>query len=327
MKVLVATKSLEVFHALQGRNDVQIEEALFSGQVYDGLAGARLVVIDFDDLVPHPHSIEMLREVLADSGTLSVSSEEFLAQPDRWLADAMRATGEMTTLPDKMAIAIVSYSGGTGRTTLAIDTALHFARRTRLPVLLTEFTYGVSSISALTGLTMPHLFDLTTQVDAIPSKWKGVTLAPMDYENCQDLPLTLLSKFMHDQMGHHVLTVVDAQWPHALLGSIRDQIDRWLVIANPRPDSIENARKLKEELGQNASIVLNQVGGASDTLALQGVERDLVLSNIQNVDRFEGQIGKKILSLTYGTANWRRYEPKNAFARLGRRLGLSRNSA
>jgi MinD-like ATPase involved in chromosome partitioning or flagellar assembly len=282
----------------------------------------------------------MLKGVLAEKGVLFVSGQEFLSQPGRWLAEARAAKGEPTVLPQQKAVAFVSYSGGTGKTILALDTAVHFARRTKMPVLLTEFTYGDSALAAVTGLDGPYLFDLATQLDVEAAKYKGVTLVPMDYEHCQDLPVRQLEQYFEEQMAQyfekqmaeHVLMVVDSRWPHGLIGAVQEKIDEWIVLATPRIDAVENARRLhqdlvklkeRKELGPQASvsIIINQKSTA-DSLALAGFERALDLPTVRQPDRFEGQLGREILSLIYGKKNWRRYEPKGFLANLGRRLGL-----
>lgn len=324
MKVLIATPDLAVFDAFEGVDGVEYEEALFTGGLYDELPGAQLVIVDFDKLVPHPYSVEMVRDLLENSQVPYVSSEDFLAEPDRWIMEARRARGEITGLPSKRSIAFTSYSGGTGKTVLAIDTALHFARRTRLPVLLTEFTYGESALAALIGRDVPHLFDLSTQPDIEPAIWKGITVIPMDYENCRDLSVQLIGRYLKEQLARHVLTAADVQYPHALLSAIRDEIDQWYVVATPRPDAVENARKLKEELGRRAGIILNQKG-TLDGIALTGIDRLLDLPDVGQADRFEGRLGKRILAETYGEKNWRQYEP-NLVTRISRAFGRGRNS-
>src|SRR5947209_1718309 len=121
MKVVVATRSLDVFDALQriGINGTGSQSALFTGQVYDALPGANLVIIDFEDLVPHPYTTDMLRGLLTESHVLFISSADFVARPDHWISEARRAGGLATDLPKKRTVAFVSYSGGTGKTTLA----------------------------------------------------------------------------------------------------------------------------------------------------------------------------------------------------------------
>jgi hypothetical protein len=324
VKVLVATPDLAVFDAFEGVDGVEYKEALFTGGLYDELAGAQLVIVDFDKLVPHPYSTEMVRDLLKNSDVPYATSDEFLAEPDRWIMEARRVRGEITGLPSKRTVGFTSYSGGTGKTVLSIDTARHFARRTRLPVLLTEFSYGESAITALIGDDVPHLFDLATQPDAEPASWGGVTVVPMDYENCRDLSSQLIGKYLRERMAEHVLTVIDAQYPHALLSAIEDEIDQWFVVTTPRPDAVENARKLKDELGRRADVVLNQKG-TLDSIALSGMERALDLPDVGQADRFEGKLGKSILAETYGERNWRQYEP-NFIARIGRTFGFSRNS-
>jgi hypothetical protein len=314
MNVLVATKALPVFDVLQGVEDIECEGALFTGQVYEACSEAALVVVDFEDLVPHPYTTEMLQGLLTESGIPLVSSGEFLAQPEHWITEARRRKGEITHLPDKKTIAFVSYSGGTGRTTLALDTARHFARRTRRPTLFAEFTYGQSALAALVGeVEMPHLFDLATQPDAEAITWHGVTLMPMDYEHCRDLPIALIDKYLKKQIAGHVLTVVDTCWPHALIRTIENAIDQWLVLATPRADTIANADALKEELNRNAAIILNQKRGVGDRVATMGWGRALDLPYIQQPDRFEGKLARSILEEVYGLDNWRIHEQKKRF--------------
>lgn len=323
MKVLVATPELAVFDAFQGIDGIEYKEELFTGGLYQELPGVQLVIVDFDKLVPHPYSIEMIQELLENSEVPYVSSREFLAEPERWILEARRVRGEITGLPAKRIVAFASYSGGTGKTVICIDTALHFARRTKLPVLLTEFTYGESALAAFSGQEVPHLFDLTTQPNTAPAVWKGVTLIPMDYEHCRDLAMQLIGRYLKEQMARHVLTVIDVHYPHALLGAIRDEIDQWYIVATPRPDAVENAQKLKEELGRRAEIILNRKG-TLDSIALGGIERALDLPDVGQADRFEGKLGKQVLSHIYGKNNWRRYEPSFA-ARIGRALGFGRH--
>jgi len=314
VRVLVATKELAVFDTLQGIPNLDFSSALFTGQIYEALPGAQLVVVDFDDLVEHPYSVGMLRGILSDSDVPFVSSEEFLAEPDRWVQEARARGGEASDLPTKRTIAFVSYSGGVGKSVLALDTAAHFARRAKLPVCVLEFTYGESAVAALVGQTIPALFELATQPDVEPTVWNGVTLVPMDYDNARDLSIQLLGKYLKDVVREHVLTVIDAHWPHALIGAVRDEIDRWYVVATPRPDAVDNAQKLAAELGPKASVVMNQKGGMVDSIALSGVDRALELPVVKEPDRWGGKLGAKVLMHTYGEGTWGAYEPKGMFS-------------
>jgi len=324
MRVLTATKALAVFNALEDFEDVEHKEALFTGQIYEALPEVQLVVVDFEDVVEHPYDAEMIRRIFAEKEILFASSAEFLAQPDHWIEEGLQVRGELTKLPSKRVIGFASYSGGTGKTTLALDTAIHFARRTGMPVLVTEFTYGVSALSAVTGLDIPHFFDLATMLDVEAARWKGVTLAPMDYEFCQDLPIPQIARYLKREIDRHVLTVVDATWPHALLGAVQDAVNEWFAVATPRVDAVENAQKLYKELNPGkASMVINRKGKVLDSLALSDVNRALDLPDVRQPDRFEGKLGREILSQTYGSRTWRQYE-KGFIDRLRDRLNPNR---
>jgi hypothetical protein len=323
MKVLTATKNLAVFDFLQDLEDIEQTEALFTGQIYDALSEIQFAIVDFQDVVEHPYDVEMLRRVFAEKDILFASSDEFLSQPEHWIEEASRVRGRLTKLPKKRVIALTSYSGGTGKTTLALDTALHFARRAKTPVMIAEFTYGVSALAELTGLEMPHLFDLATQLDVEASSWKGVTLVPMDFETCQDLPIQRIGRYLQEEMNRHVLTVIDATWPHPLIGAVQQEVDEWFAVATPRVDAAANARKLRDELGDRASIIVNGRAGVVDAFAVSQLKQAHTLPKIRQPDRFEGKLGKQVLSLTYGPKTWRRYE-KGVIGRLRDRIAPGR---
>ena len=68
MNVLVATKALPVFDVLQGIEGIECKEALFTGRVYEASSDVQLVVVDFEDLVPHPYTMDMLQSLLTEQG-------------------------------------------------------------------------------------------------------------------------------------------------------------------------------------------------------------------------------------------------------------------
>jgi hypothetical protein len=331
MKVLVATKSVKVIERLHAEPDVEIEPALFTDQIAKAIPSARLVIIDYEDVVEYPYSLGMIQGLLAEAHEKhklpQATSAEFLADPEEFLRRMSRVIYREGELPDKLTVAFAAYSGGVGKTTLSMDMALHFARRTEQPVLLLEFVHGASALAALTGLEMPYLFDLVPNVDLKPAVFKGVTLIPMDYDNCRLMPAEQIGKYLKRQMANHVLTVVDTIWPHGLIESIQDEVDEWLVVTTPRLDAIENANKLVKELGAKASIVLNQKRGPVDRLALAGIERGLDLPYMERVDQWQGKLGAQLLLHVYGPA-WRNYDkPKNIADAVGRYFARTRGAA
>jgi Mrp family chromosome partitioning ATPase len=324
MKVLVATASVEALSHLQGCSGLSVQPVLYADQVAEALAAKdapQLIILDWSDVVLDSYPVQRLKErvsQLQQSGAVCLSSQEFLAQPDRYLKAARESARDAdANLPlGRQCLAFVSYSGGTGRTTLALDTALHFARRTKRPVLLAEFTYGISALRVITGLKLPSLYDLATQLVEVPAHWQGVSLVPMDYENCQDLSVQLFGQYLKRQIAAHDLTVVDSTWPHGLLSAIAGEVNRWLVVTTPRSDALANARRLKAELGDKATVILNRHERANG-LDLAGLGEPWELPPLGRAARFDGELGKRILAQVYGVANWRGYESSNLLANLG----------
>lgn len=327
-EILVATRNLAVFEALDQRN-IPYQAGLFTDEVVEALPRVRLVILDEADLVPLKYSTAALYGMLAQQGIPNYTSSQFLQAPDEVLAPLLKGQARKgSPLPPKRTIAFVAYSGGTGRTTLALDTALQFARaterHTEFPALLIEFTYGASALQALTGLQMPTLYELLTEVDQVgPTQFRGVTLLPMDYSTARDLSVEMVRGFLRKQISRHTLTVIDSQWPHGLLPAVRDQVDQWLVVTTPRVDAIVNAQRLAAELGEKAAIVLNQKGGLLDTLALSNLRRDLELPKIPRPDLFEGKrLGEQVLRWLYGKQPWTKiyHRPRRWWEKLlGRR--------
>lgn len=306
MKIIAATKNVEVLEALQNAKGVEVATALFTGQVNEALGRAQLAIVDFDELVPHPFTVDKLKEVLVVSGVQVITSQDFLTDPQEWLAEVRKARPAGPAL-EQRTIAFTSYSGGTGKTTLALDTALHFHRRSRRPTLLVEFTYGRSALESLTGLEMPDLYGLVADREAKPAVWNGVTLVPMNYERAGALPSDLVGRHLTKLIGDHILTVVDLMWPHGLRAAILDKIHHWFVLAVPRPDAVENARQLGQELPSEVSIILNRSGGAVDSLATAGLGQALNLPELRAPLRWDGNLGRRILPMVY--SDWKKYEP------------------
>ena len=346
MKVLVATKEPLVFDELANRaSDAELIAALDTGRLYASIPTAQLAIIDYRDLVPHPYSTDCIRRLLSSATLRQCSSQEFLASPEAYLSggDARRPSqrsgsrrwlpwrprslsSRAFALPDKRTIALTSFSGGTGKTSLALDTALHFAAQTEhrlpLPVSVFEFTYGGSALNALIRSDAPPVDELMRQPELEPSSFHGVTLYPMEYDAMRPIPVDRVRRYLQEQMSNHVLNVIDAIWPHGAVSLIGDDVDLWIVLTTPRIDAVENARKLQQRLAaeygeDKVVIAVNQMGGLGASLSLLGFDRDIEIPRIQEAEVFfGGRIGKQILGHTYNSL-WDDYERAG---RRGRRL-------
>ena len=310
MKVLVATRESAVFDALKSAPEVEETIiALVTGKVYEALPEAQLVIIDYGDVIPHPFSLDMIRGLLSRRSELGLcSSAQFLADPKQYLG--RRSHRRMLPLPQRKMIAFTSYSGGTGKTSLALDTALHFAQETGeelpLPVGLFEFTYGGSALQALLNLDgQPAVHDLAAQGNAQPTEFSGVQLYPMDYAQVRLLSSDRVTHYLRQQISNQVLTVVDSSWPHGLVTGVGDDVDLWVVVTTPRIDAVDNARRLSEELqrdyGEDKVVVaVNQMGGLGASLALMGTRRQLELPQLpSSKGLFDGRLGRQVLTYLY----------------------------
>lgn len=330
INVLVATKNLSVFDPLKKRDPVNIHTALYTGEVAARLGQATLVIVDWDDLTAYPYSITYVHEALirrqSEGTTIFVTAAEFLDDPDGWLTQAqtMSPANGREPLPQRV-IAFTSISGGVGLTSLALDTAHTFARHAQTAVALVEFTVGASALALNTNRDAPPLWDLINTPDLAPARWNGVDLYPMNYDHCQLLPEDQVGDYLKSRFANYNLIVIDAgHWPHPLMGPIvQELVDRWLVVAVPRPDAIENARILADRLGHKASLILNQMGSLADQVAVLGFDHALKLPRLERVERYDGRLGHKILTHIYGR-RWT-YEPRSRLASLwpGRAFGRS----
>jgi hypothetical protein len=327
MKILVATKERTVFDILSTIKDAETVTALDTRRLYEAIPGSQLAIVDYDDLVPQPFSTEFVRKLLGEAPLQHCSSAEFLASPNSYVGSATPSRRPYQ-LPAKRTIAFTSYSGGTGKTSLALDTALHFAAQTKkrlqLPAAVIEFTYGSSALASLVGADHPTLDELVVQPELEPIHFQGATLYPMDYDKMRSLSMEQVGRYCRQQMSHHVLTIVDTIWPHGLVSAIGQEVDLWVVLSTPRVDAIENARKLQQELatdyGSNRVILaVNKMGGMAAMLALMGTRRELELPQVKQSEMlFGGRLGKQVLTYLYNSV-WKDLESRRSPRRERRR--------
>jgi len=318
IRVLVATESAEVRRLLEQRGHVRFEIALHTSAIKKLLPDAHLVIVDYNDLVEYELSEAEIRAEILAARVCECTSSNFCNAPDRFLSGtAVNRPGQMLNLPSRYCIAFVSYSGGMGRTTLALDSAFHYAENVAKPArakskpgngqtnanpaLLVELTYGVSSLMSLTGLEVPTISQLATDPDAQIQRYRGVSLLPMDYHYARLLPNDLLRRHLGQQMDRHQLTVLDCIWPHGLVEAVRERVDLWIVVATDRPDALENARRLQSELAasgpdQQVWLLLNQ---AAERKANDTLEWQIKLPRIATADEYRGELGRAILSAVY----------------------------
>lgn len=288
IRVLVASRNEAIPAALAaasvGKTRIELVEAVSTQVAYASLAGCALAIVDREDLIPSPGtSLEMLTRTLAQSGIPAVSGVEFAATPSAWLERATAAVGLLNALRPK-AVMMTGYSGGTGKTTLALNLVRYAAGTLRLPVALIEVAFGAGALRALTDPTLPDLYDVLTQAREIGT-WEGTTLLPMDYSAAR----LLLSRagevlgLVREIVGRHVLTVIDAAGANPFRSILQQAVEHVLVVADPRADAIANAGVMAADAAE-ADIVLNKVNGLGDQIALSGVKCTCKLPHVSRPD-------------------------------------------
>lgn len=319
VRVLVATQAEEVYQLLGSHDNVQYDIALYTGTIKDLLPQVQLIIIDYEQLVEYPLSETEIRELILGADIPQCNSQDFINNPDRFLGElVMNRAGNMLSLPESYCIAFVSYSGGTGRSTLALDSALYFAKqmqkgrgRAANPqapgpggTLLVEMTLGVSSITSLCGVEMPRLYQLATDTDARPHQFRGVDMAPMDYENVRVLSSEFVQRYFNRRVKEYQLTVVDCSWPHGLSDAIASLVDLWIVVASRRPDTISNAHRLEDELQRQYGeekvwLLQNMVDNNKKSVDGSSLNWHVRLPRISAPDEYRGILGQAVLSRVF----------------------------
>ncbi len=306
VRVLVATSCVEVHAALESIAPYQAQEAVTTRGVYHALPNVQLAVVEIDSLIEEEVSRATLVEILNSSPLPWTTPERFLADPTTWRAHALAAAGNFQSFPPATA-ALTSYSGGVGKTTLALDAAVHFASRTKLPTAVVEFPYGPSALRVITGVTEgAGLVDVAHSDEVKFPAWRGVSLVTVNYDEVGGLlkPEEAAQSFERIRAAH-ILTLVDSEFPHPWLETIARQIGTFLIVAAPRADAWNNAAALKQamqrrpDIFQHPQVVFNLVEGWGDRLTQMGLERTMDLPRIKNPERLDGRLGTHMLRAIY----------------------------
>ena len=249
-----------------------LRESFSTQGALQNLPGANLVILG--EVVPLPGlSTEILTKTLDASEIPVVSVAEFLEQPDEWLSRARLAGARQVTILPVRQVNLVNWSGGVGKTTLAMAICKRFVERTSLPAALLELGMGGCALQARVSEEIPEFFALSTQ-NAPAARWHGVSLYPMDGRTAEVMwaeePERVL-RFIAQIRKQHTLLVVDAFPGHTLFSELSSpQPDRLnLIVASPRDDTLLQARRLQEELGKEAQIVLNMARSLADQAGTQ----------------------------------------------------------
>jgi hypothetical protein len=262
-----ARPNQEVISFISKRSDVFMREAFTTRGVLQELRGVNLVVMD--EVIELPDtSKEVMERSLELSRIPTTTSEAFLTQTEEWLGRArLNDTRQVTYLPARQ-INLINWSGGVGKTTLAMAICKRFVARTGLPAAMLELSMGGSALHARVSADLPEFFAIATKKGE-PGLWHGVSLYPMDGRTIDVLWSEDPDGVRHvidDIRKKHTLFVVDCFPGHPLFSelSLARPGTINLVVTSPRDDAVLQARRLMAEIPDTKHLVLNMAKSLAD---------------------------------------------------------------
>ena len=257
----------DVLESLAQQSDIHVREAFTTRGVLQNLPGANLVILD-DVLALADTSPEILARTLELSGIPQTSPEVFLSDPGEWLGRARLTSARRITFLPTRQINLVNWSGGVGKTTLAMAICKRFVERAGLPAALLELSMGGSALHARISQDLPEFFNITTHKEEA-ALWYGVSLYPMDGRTIDVLwaeDPEGVRQVLAEIKRKHTLFVVDCFPGHPLYAEISRPTPGLvnLVVTSPRDDAMLQAHRLMEEVNKPAYLVLNMAKNLAD---------------------------------------------------------------
>lgn len=249
-----------------------LREAFTTQGVLQNMVGANLVILG--EVTPMPgFSEDVLKRTLETSGIPVVSANEFLEQSEEWLGRAQLASARQVTILSSRQVNLTNWSGGVGKTTLAMAVCKRFVERTSLPAAILELSMGGCALHARVSADITEFFTIATQ-NIPPARWHGVSLYPMDGRTAEVMwseePERVM-KIIAEIRKQHSLFVVDVFPGHPLFDLLSSpQSGRInLIITSPRDDALMQAKQLVNDLGNEAQLVLNMAHSLADRAGAQ----------------------------------------------------------
>lgn len=292
---------------LAEREGLCLREAFTMQGVLQALPGTNLVILD-EVIASSLVSRELLKRALETSGIPVTAPVDFQSAPEEWLGRArLTSTRKITYLPFRQ-VNLVNWSGGVGKTTLAMAVCKRFAERTGLPAALLELSMGGSALHARISADLPEFFAIATE-KADPALWQGVSLYPMDGRTIDVLWSENPDGVRHvlrEIRRRHTLFVVDCFPGHPLFPELAQASTGMvnLVVTSPRDDAVLQARRLMKELPALSHLVLNMARNLADR-AETGISVTLPYREgwAQSVD---ARLADPLLELVYSGWNRRK---------------------
>lgn len=250
---------------------IQTREAFTTQGLIQALPGAHLVILD-TLLEVQNTAQDLVNRTLEMSGVPVVSAQAFLLEPDEWLSRARLAGATKITFLPPRQINLVNWSGGVGKTTLALAICKRFVEQTGLPAALLELSMGGSALHARISADLPEFYSIVTGKEQ-PEQWHGVRLIPMDGRSIEVLwgeDPEKVRDFINQLRRKNTLLVVDGFPGHTLFPIMNqaDSITANMIVTSPRDDAVMQAKRLLAEIPQPAYLIMNMARSLADPAGL-----------------------------------------------------------
>jgi hypothetical protein len=296
-----------VLEYLNQDENLTVREAVSAKGVLRALSGANLVILG--DLVHFPDGVtDVLEQTLQQCGIPNVSQTDFLSSPQEWIARAnLVSAREIPYLPSRQ-INLINWSGGVGKTTLAMAICKRFCEKTGLPAALLELSMGGSALHARVAPDLPEFYDIATGKSK-PTVWNGTSLYPMDgrtidvlWNDDRQAVLNILAEIKKK----NTLFVVDCFPGHPLFQTLVQAGPGLLnlVVTSPRDDAVMQARRLMTEVPAPHHFILNMARTLADRL--EGDVSAVLPYNENYAQTLNARLADPLLTIAYPGWNGRR---------------------
>lgn len=307
-RVIAAVHDADVLETL-AREPIVLDEVITTHGLLDALgAPAALAVVELDQLAEvggvTRAQVQATLEALASQGLAVLRAADVRA--GRFDTQQLRSTQHVTARYYSPAmIAVTSYAGGIGKTTLTLAAARAFRENTHLPAAVVELAMGDSTLAARLGRSdCPTLYEQVTQVLA-PASWQGVDLYPLSQREAQVLAASYnAGALLADIVRAHTLVVFDLSPLNPLWATVLSRLSRVFVIAVPRPDALVQAGALlrdieAQEAAPPCGLVVNMTRSSADRLAVSREATVWVPYDEERAATFHPLLGVPLLRALY----------------------------
>lgn len=308
-RVVLASRSAQAVELLAAGGADIVEAITTRGLIQSLGSPAALVVADPADWVEaggvtRDQAAAALQSAVAQ-GVPVLTSQELLAQGFSAERIGKSARVALRYYPSAE-IALTSYAGGIGKTTLSLATARAFHELTGLPAAVVEIGTGESVLGAKISAEPPTLYEQLTQ-GTPPVSWHGVDLYPLSQPEAEVLLQSYQPDALLERIGReHTLVVYDASPLNPLWDLTLARLSVLFVTAIPRADTVVQAQRILRDLkaqsdhaGLRALLAVNMVHTPGERMSVPEADGIWVPYDSARAGHYDPSLATPLLAALY----------------------------